>query len=59
MTEIQQQAYAAVKSLNKSVTETLDRKKRLGQYAVVWKDGKVVHLFEKPEVRSNIHQNNE
>ncbi|MCK5528832.1 MAG: hypothetical protein KAI74_04055 [Kiritimatiellae bacterium] len=47
MTEIQQQANAAVKSLNKSVNETLDRKKRLGQYAVVWQGGKVVHLFEK------------
>jgi len=47
MTEIEQQAYTAVKSLNKSVNETLDIKKRLGQYAVVWKDGKVVHLFEE------------
>jgi hypothetical protein len=47
MTKIQQQAYTAVESLNKSVKATLDTKKRLGQYAVVWKNGKVVHLFDE------------
>ena len=29
-------------SLRKVATETLERKRRLGQYAVVWKDGKIV-----------------
>lgn len=28
-----------LESLRKAVTEALDRKKRLGQYAVVWQDG--------------------
>ena len=47
MTPIEQFAQQALESLQKSVTEALDRKRRLGQYAVVWKDGKVVHLFEE------------
>jgi len=29
-------------TLQKAVTETLEKKRRLGQYAVVWRDGKVV-----------------
>ncbi|MDY0226438.1 MAG: hypothetical protein EOM37_09420 [Proteobacteria bacterium] len=28
-----------LESLRKAVAEALDRKKRLGQYAVVWQDG--------------------
>lgn len=28
-----------LESLRKTVAKTLDRKKRLGQYAVVWQDG--------------------
>jgi hypothetical protein len=29
-------------TLQKAVSETLEKKKRLGQYAVVWRDGKPV-----------------
>ena len=29
-------------TLQKAVSKTLDRKRRLGHYAVLWKDGKVV-----------------
>lgn len=29
-------------SLRDAVTETLERKRRLGQYAVIWQDGKPV-----------------
>lgn len=47
MTKIQQQAQDAVNSLNKSVHDVLDRKKRLGHYAVIWQDGKIVHLFKE------------
>ncbi len=42
MTEIEKKAEIALGSLNKSVHEALDKKKRLGQYAVVWHDKKVV-----------------
>jgi glucose-6-phosphate 1-dehydrogenase len=47
MTKIQQQAEKVLKSLNKSVTAELDKKRRLGQYAVVWKNGKVAYLFKE------------
>ena len=33
-----------IASMQKSVAKALDRKRRLGQYAVIWKDGKIVHL---------------
>lgn len=29
-------------SLQRAVTDTLEKKRRLGQYAVVWRDGKPV-----------------
>lgn len=47
MTEIEKKAEAALNSLNKSVREALDKKRRLGQYAVVWRNKKIVRLFEK------------
>lgn len=53
MTNIQQYAQQALDSLQKSVQEALDRKRRLGQYAVVWKDGKVVRLFEEESASKN------
>jgi hypothetical protein len=31
-------------SLQKAVTENLEKKRRLGQYAVIWQDGKPVVL---------------
>lgn len=33
-----------LESLKKSVSKTLERKRRLGQYAVVWHDGKPAHI---------------
>ena len=35
---------AVLESLRKSVAKALDRKKRLGQYAVVWQDGEILKL---------------
>ncbi len=46
MTNIQQQAQQALDSLNESVHEALDKKRRLGQYAVIWQNNKVVRIFE-------------
>lgn len=34
-----QESMIVLESLRKTVAKTLDRKKRLGQYAVVWQDG--------------------
>lgn len=33
-------------ALQKAVTQALERKRRLGQYAVVWRDGKPVMIGE-------------
>ena len=44
MNDIKQHAQKAMDALNQSVHEALDKKRRLGQYAVVWRDGKIVHL---------------
>lgn len=34
----------AQQSLQQSVAKTLERKRRLGQYAVVWRDGKAIRI---------------
>jgi len=43
-------------SLQKAVAQTLEKKKRLGQYAVVWRDGKPVVTGE--DVPQNIIEKN-
>lgn len=47
MTKAQQQAKEILNSLTESVNATLDRKKRLGQYAVVWEKGEIAYLFNE------------
>jgi hypothetical protein len=39
-------------TLQKVVSETLEKKKRLGQYAVVWRDGKPVVTGEDAPMSS-------
>jgi hypothetical protein len=34
----------ALDALRTAVTKALDRKRRLGQYAVIWRDGHVVRI---------------
>ena len=34
----------ALDALRRAVTEALERKRRLGEYAVIWRDGQVVRL---------------
>lgn len=34
----------ALEALRAAVAEALERKRRLGQYAVIWRDGRVVRL---------------
>ena len=52
MKEVLERAYKAREILHQAVMEELDRKRRLGQYAVMYKDGKVVHVppEELPEL---------
>lgn len=41
-------------SLQKAVTQALEKKRRLGQYAVVWRDGKAVMIGEDtPKLSEN------
>ena len=41
-------------SLQKAITQALEKKRRLGQYAVVWRDGKPVMIGEDaPKVSEN------
>jgi hypothetical protein len=35
-----------LESLQKAVAQTLEKKRRLGQYAVIWKDGKPAVIGE-------------
>lgn len=47
---------ATLTALRTAVKNTLDRKKRLGQYAVVWRDGKPVLLDEEVEDRAAFYE---
>ena len=44
----------ALDALRSAVAEALERKRRLGQYAVIWRDGQVVRI-EPEEVPSEPH----
>jgi len=39
-----EKARIQLKTLKSAVEKTLERKRRLGQYVVIWKDGKAVML---------------
>ena len=42
----------ALDLLRAAVAEALDRKRRLGQYAVIWRDGQVVRIEPDEEAPS-------
>jgi hypothetical protein len=42
--EDRQYEQQALEALKKAVANALERKRRLGQYAVVWRDGQTVRL---------------
>ncbi|BCB08871.1 hypothetical protein HHSLTHF2_27610 [Vreelandella venusta] len=42
MTQLAPDTQEMLDSLRTAVAETLERKRRLGQYAVIWQDGKPV-----------------
>jgi len=42
MTPDDDYAAIALATLRKAVAETLERKRRLGQYAVIWRDGEIL-----------------
>ena len=48
----------ALDALRSAVAKALDRKRRLGQYAVIWRDGKVVRLEpdDLPLIDESVHR---
>jgi hypothetical protein len=42
----------ALEALRSAVAEALDRKRRLGQYAVIWRDGRAVRIEPEQEESS-------
>ncbi len=40
-----EQAQKTLEVLREAVAEVLEKKRRLGQYAVVWRDGRIVKLM--------------
>ncbi len=43
-----------LESLQKAVTKALEKKRRLGQYAVIWRDGKPVFIGEDAPINTKI-----
>jgi hypothetical protein len=46
MNQFSQETQEILETLQKVAAETLDRKRRLGHYAVIWQDGKPVAIGE-------------
>jgi hypothetical protein len=46
MTQISPEAQKTLQALRNAVEKTLDRKRRLGHYAVMWQDGKPLCVGE-------------
>jgi len=44
MTTLPIEAEQALEALHNAVADALERKRRLGQYAVIWRDGHVVRV---------------
>ncbi|MFM9972577.1 MAG: hypothetical protein ACKVQK_29715 [Burkholderiales bacterium] len=52
MTPEDNYATVALETLREAIAKALDRKHRLGQYAVIWRDGQVVRIGPSaPEMR--------
>jgi hypothetical protein len=43
-----------LESLRKAVAKDLEKKRRLGQYAVIWRDGRPVFIGEDAPVNTSI-----
>ncbi len=55
MAELDEHTRQGLECLRQAVAEALDRKRRLGQYAVFWRDGRVVYEGpDAPEEQSGL-----
>jgi hypothetical protein len=57
MSKISPEAQKTLTALRKAVADTLERKRRLGHYAVIWRDGKPVIIGD--DAPSDIPHNDE
>lgn len=48
MNKLSKDDEVALEALRRAVAKALDRKRRLGHYAVVWRDGRPVRLGPEP-----------
>jgi len=55
MTETERLSQQAKEVLRSAVAEALERKRRLGQYAIIYKNGKLVRLESKEIVNKVSH----
>ena len=59
MTTLSPEDQRALDILRGAVAETLERKRRLGQYAVIWRNGQVVRINPEEEASSEHHRQSE
>ena len=52
MTMLSVEDQQALDALRSAVAEALERKRRLGQYAVIWRDGQVVTITAEDDMSS-------
>lgn len=52
MSTLSPETQRALDALRAAVAEALERKRRLGQYAVIWRDGQVVRVEPDDEAPS-------
>ena len=55
MTPLSVEDQQVLDALRRAVAEALDRKRRLGQYAVIWRDGRAVRIEPEEEAPSKPH----
>jgi len=51
MNQFDRDTQIIIDTLKKVAAETLDRKRRLGHYAVIWQDGKAIAIGEDAPVQ--------
>ena len=59
MTMLSPEDQRALDALRSAVAEALERKRRLGQYAVIWRDGQVVTITPEDAVSSEHSEHRE
>ena len=59
MSEFSKETQTMLATLKKVATDTLERKRRLGEYAVIWQDGKPVAIGDDAPVLFKIEVTHE